>query len=94
MYTNDSLVPVVSHLRISLMGLVPSAEIKTERQRVSRDLAVRRVVLPGCTNVLVVWPHPENRVVLHMLKGAKGILIPKTICLPNVTRMLDSIFLS
>jgi hypothetical protein len=25
-----------------------NGEIKTERQRVSRDLAVRRVVLPGC----------------------------------------------
>jgi hypothetical protein len=48
-----SLVPVDSHLRISLMGLAPSAngEIKTERQRVSRDLAVRRVVLPGQANV-------------------------------------------
>jgi hypothetical protein len=35
---HSSLVPVVSHLRIS------NGEIKTERQKVSRDLAVRRVV--------------------------------------------------
>jgi hypothetical protein len=45
------LVPVVSHLRISLHGISSVCrrigEIKTEPQRMSRDLAVRRVVLPG-----------------------------------------------
>jgi hypothetical protein len=44
----SSLVPVVSHISWISSVCKRNGEIKTERQRVSRDLAVRCVVLPGC----------------------------------------------
>jgi hypothetical protein len=36
-----------------------NGEIKTERQRVSRDLAVRRVVLPGWEECMVHWSNTK-----------------------------------
>jgi hypothetical protein len=66
LYRYSSLVPVVSHLRISLHGNSSVCrEIKTERQRVSRDLAVRRVVLPG-------WPVLIKMRTFHNWGGVNG----------------------